>query len=39
MDAIAVALLNLMTSVTATVLVFAIMGHLATEKNEKCYLT
>ncbi|XP_032985164.1 orphan sodium- and chloride-dependent neurotransmitter transporter NTT5-like [Rhinolophus ferrumequinum] len=39
MDAIAVALLNLMTSVTATVFVFAIMGHVATEKNEKCYLT
>uniref|UniRef100_A0A671EPK3 Transporter n=1 Tax=Rhinolophus ferrumequinum TaxID=59479 RepID=A0A671EPK3_RHIFE len=35
MDAIAVALLNLMTSVTATVFVFAIMGHVATEKNEK----
>ncbi|KAM5207529.1 orphan sodium- and chloride-dependent neurotransmitter transporter NTT5-like [Hipposideros larvatus] len=38
MDAFVVALLNLMTSVTATVFVFAIIGHMATKENEKCYL-
>ncbi|XP_048079962.1 orphan sodium- and chloride-dependent neurotransmitter transporter NTT5-like [Ursus arctos] len=38
MDAFAVALLNLTASLTSTVFVFAIMGHLATENNEKCYL-
>nr|XP_012423073.1 PREDICTED: orphan sodium- and chloride-dependent neurotransmitter transporter NTT5 [Odobenus rosmarus divergens] len=38
MDAFVVALLNLTASLTATVFVFAIMGHLATENNEKCYL-
>ncbi|EFB23949.1 hypothetical protein PANDA_006283, partial [Ailuropoda melanoleuca] len=39
MDAFAVALLNLTASLTSTVFVFAIMGHLATENNEKCYLS
>ncbi|XP_054444387.1 orphan sodium- and chloride-dependent neurotransmitter transporter NTT5-like [Pteronotus mesoamericanus] len=38
MDAFAVALLNLVTSVMVTVFVFAIMGHLATQLNEECYL-
>ncbi|XP_044767293.1 orphan sodium- and chloride-dependent neurotransmitter transporter NTT5-like [Neomonachus schauinslandi] len=38
MDAFVVAFLNLTASLTATVFVFAIMGHLATENNEKCYL-
>lgn len=38
MDAFAVALLNMVISVTATVFVFSIMGNLATLNNEKCYL-
>ncbi|KAF6079450.1 hypothetical protein HJG60_017617 [Phyllostomus discolor] len=38
MDAVAVALLNLLTSVMATVFVFAIMGHLATQANEQCFV-
>ncbi|KAM8791837.1 orphan sodium- and chloride-dependent neurotransmitter transporter NTT5 [Rhynchonycteris naso] len=38
LDAFSVALINLVTSVTATVFVFAIMGHLATQNNEKCHL-
>nr|XP_054367538.1 orphan sodium- and chloride-dependent neurotransmitter transporter NTT5 [Mirounga angustirostris] len=38
MDAFVVAFLNLTASLTAMVFVFAIMGHLATENNEKCYL-
>lgn len=38
MDAFAVALLNLLTSMMATVFVFAMMGHLATEANEQCYM-
>ncbi|XP_070355647.1 orphan sodium- and chloride-dependent neurotransmitter transporter NTT5-like [Equus asinus] len=37
-DAFVVALLNLTSSLTATVFVFALMGHLATENSEKCYL-
>ncbi|KAF5925927.1 hypothetical protein HPG69_000418 [Diceros bicornis minor] len=37
-DAFAVALLNLAASLTATVFVFALMGHLAVENNDKCYL-
>nr|KAF6273800.1 hypothetical protein mPipKuh1_016160 [Pipistrellus kuhlii] len=38
MDASAVALLNLLISVTATVFVFATMGYLATVNSEKCYV-
>ncbi|XP_077701874.1 orphan sodium- and chloride-dependent neurotransmitter transporter NTT5-like isoform X1 [Canis aureus] len=38
MDAFVVAFLNLTASLTATLFVFAIMGHLATENHEKCYL-
>lgn len=38
MDATAVALLNLVISVTATLFVFATMGYLATENSVKCYL-
>ncbi|XP_059523351.1 orphan sodium- and chloride-dependent neurotransmitter transporter NTT5-like [Myotis daubentonii] len=38
MDASAVALLNLIISVTATLFVFATLGYLATENSEKCYL-
>ncbi|KAM5297519.1 orphan sodium- and chloride-dependent neurotransmitter transporter NTT5-like [Glossophaga mutica] len=37
-DAFAVALLNLLTSVMAMMFVFAIMGHVATEANGQCYL-
>ncbi|XP_051696666.2 orphan sodium- and chloride-dependent neurotransmitter transporter NTT5 isoform X1 [Oryctolagus cuniculus] len=37
-DAFAVALLNLAASMTATLVVFAIMGHLATVDTKKCYL-
>ncbi|KAI4558342.1 hypothetical protein MJT46_012984 [Ovis ammon polii x Ovis aries] len=37
-DAYAVAFLNLLASLTTTVFVFAVMGHLATKNNEKCYL-
>ncbi|XP_039734625.1 orphan sodium- and chloride-dependent neurotransmitter transporter NTT5 isoform X1 [Pteropus medius] len=37
-DAFAVALLNLLTSVTAMVFVFATMGHFATKNHENCYL-
>nr|XP_019833860.1 PREDICTED: orphan sodium- and chloride-dependent neurotransmitter transporter NTT5-like [Bos indicus] len=37
-DAYAVAFLNLLVSLTTTVFVFAVMGHLATKNNEKCYL-
>ncbi|XP_053515649.1 orphan sodium- and chloride-dependent neurotransmitter transporter NTT5-like [Artibeus jamaicensis] len=37
-DALTVSLLNLLTSVMATMFVFAIMGHLATQANEQCYL-
>ncbi|XP_066228663.1 orphan sodium- and chloride-dependent neurotransmitter transporter NTT5 [Saccopteryx leptura] len=37
LDAFSVALVNLVTSVTVTVFVFAIMGHLATQNNESCY--
>nr|KAF6411786.1 solute carrier family 6 member 16 [Rousettus aegyptiacus] len=36
-DAFIVALFNLLTSVTAVVFVFAIMGHYATKNFEKCY--
>ncbi|XP_049476727.1 orphan sodium- and chloride-dependent neurotransmitter transporter NTT5-like isoform X4 [Panthera uncia] len=38
MDAFAVALLNLVASLTAMVFVFATMGHLATKNNNKCYV-
>ncbi|XP_077603573.1 orphan sodium- and chloride-dependent neurotransmitter transporter NTT5-like isoform X2 [Crocuta crocuta] len=38
LDAFVVALLNLTASLTAMVFVFAIMGHLATKNNDKCYL-
>ncbi|XP_060995801.1 orphan sodium- and chloride-dependent neurotransmitter transporter NTT5-like isoform X2 [Dama dama] len=37
-DAYAVAFLNLLASLTTTVFVFAVMGHLVTDSNEKCYL-
>ncbi|XP_071065483.1 orphan sodium- and chloride-dependent neurotransmitter transporter NTT5-like isoform X1 [Dasypus novemcinctus] len=37
-DAFAVAFLNLATSVIATLVVFAMMGHLATVNTRKCYL-
>ena len=37
-DACAVAFLNLLASLTTTVFVFAVMGHLVTDNNEKCYL-
>ncbi|EPQ15979.1 Orphan sodium- and chloride-dependent neurotransmitter transporter NTT5 [Myotis brandtii] len=37
-DASAVALLNLVISLTATLFVFATLGYLATENSEKCYL-
>uniref|UniRef100_A0A8C2RJI8 Transporter n=1 Tax=Capra hircus TaxID=9925 RepID=A0A8C2RJI8_CAPHI len=37
-DAYAVAFLNLLASLTTTVFVFAVMGHVATKNNEKCYL-
>ncbi|KAG8521420.1 LOW QUALITY PROTEIN: Orphan sodium- and chloride-dependent neurotransmitter transporter NTT5 [Galemys pyrenaicus] len=37
-DAFAVAILNLAASVTTTVFVFALMGHLATKNTIKCYL-
>lgn len=37
-DAFVVAVLNLLTSATAMVFVFAIMGHFATKNNEECYL-
>ncbi|CAM9970065.1 unnamed protein product, partial [Rangifer tarandus platyrhynchus] len=37
-DAYAVAFLNLLASLTTTVFVFAVMGHLVTDNNEKCYL-
>ncbi|XP_053771444.1 orphan sodium- and chloride-dependent neurotransmitter transporter NTT5 isoform X2 [Desmodus rotundus] len=37
-DAFAVALLNLLTSMMVTVSVFAIMGHLAVQANEQCFL-
>nr|XP_031314939.1 orphan sodium- and chloride-dependent neurotransmitter transporter NTT5-like isoform X1 [Camelus dromedarius] len=39
MDAFAVSFLNLVASMTTTVFVFAVMGHLAIKNNEKCYLT
>ncbi|XP_072822736.1 orphan sodium- and chloride-dependent neurotransmitter transporter NTT5 isoform X3 [Vicugna pacos] len=38
MDAFAVSFLNLVASMTTTVFVFAVMGHLAIKNNEKCYL-
>ncbi|XP_078295660.1 orphan sodium- and chloride-dependent neurotransmitter transporter NTT5 isoform X3 [Panthera onca] len=38
MDAFAVALLNLVASLTAMVFVFATVGHLATKNNNKCYV-
>ncbi|XP_029782236.1 orphan sodium- and chloride-dependent neurotransmitter transporter NTT5 isoform X2 [Suricata suricatta] len=37
-DAFAVALLNLAASLTAMVFVFAVIGHVATENNDRCYL-
>ncbi|XP_058564627.1 orphan sodium- and chloride-dependent neurotransmitter transporter NTT5-like isoform X3 [Neofelis nebulosa] len=37
-DAFAVALLNLVASLTAMAFVFATMGHLATKNNNKCYV-
>uniref|UniRef100_G3UMS9 Transporter n=1 Tax=Loxodonta africana TaxID=9785 RepID=G3UMS9_LOXAF len=36
-DAFAVALLSLVTSMTATLIVFCIMGHLATTDTKKCH--
>ncbi|XP_045843252.1 orphan sodium- and chloride-dependent neurotransmitter transporter NTT5-like [Meles meles] len=38
MDAFVVALFNLTASLTATMFVFAIMGHLATENTKRCYV-
>ncbi|XP_053462118.1 orphan sodium- and chloride-dependent neurotransmitter transporter NTT5-like [Nycticebus coucang] len=37
-DAFAVAILNLVTSITATLVLFSIMGHGATVSTQKCYL-
>lgn len=36
-DAFAVALLNLVASVIATLVVYSMMGHLATMNTENCY--